>query len=149
MIRKFKKEDIEEVSRIWLDTNIKSHNFIDKNYWKDNFKIVKDLLLKAEIYVYEDEKGVIKGFIGLNNNYIEGIFVCENVQSKGIGKKLVDYAKQIKSNLSLKVYKKNIRAIKFYQRENFEIKKEGIDEDTGEEEYFMEWDILRFMNKLI
>lgn len=142
MIRKLRKDDIEQVSKIWLDTNINAHNFIDKNYWKDNFEIVKDLFLEAEIYVYENDKSVIQGFIGLDNNYIEGIFVCEEAQSKGIGKTLVNYAKQIKSNLSLKVYKENIRAIKFYQREDFEIKNESIDEDTGEEEYFMEWNIL-------
>lgn len=142
MIRKLRKDDIEQVSKIWLDTNINAHNFIDKNYWKDNFEIVKDLFFKAEIYVYANDANIIQGFIGLDDNYIEGIFVCENAQSQGIGKQLVDYVKKFKSNLSLKVYKKNIRAIKFYQRESFEIKNESIDEDTGEKEYFMEWNIL-------
>lgn len=142
MIRKLRKNDIEQVSQIWLNTNIKAHNFINENYWKDNLETVKDLFLKAEIYVYENDANIIQGFIGLDDNYIEGIFVCENAQSQGIGKQLVDYVKQIRSNLELKVYKKNIKAIKFYQRENFEIKNESIDEDTGEKEYFMEWNIL-------
>ena len=100
---------------------------------------VKDLFLKSEIYVYEDNENVIQGFIGLDDNYIAGIFVCQSAQSQGIGKQLVDYVKKIKPCINLKVYKGNTRAIKFYQRENFEIKNESIDENTGEEEYSMEW----------
>ncbi len=139
MIRKMRKDDIESISKIWLDTNIKAHNFINENYWKDNLESVKDLFLKSEIYVYEDNENVIQGFIGLDDNYIAGIFVCQSAQSQGIGKQLVDYVKKIKPCINLKVYKGNTRAIKFYQRENFEIKNESIDENTGEEEYSMEW----------
>ena len=35
-----------------LDTNIKAHNFIPAEYWKSNFKSVKEALLLAEVYVY-------------------------------------------------------------------------------------------------
>ena len=60
MIRKMRKDDIESISKIWLDTNIKAHNFINENYWKDNLESVKDLFLKSEIYVYEDNENVIQ-----------------------------------------------------------------------------------------
>ena len=51
MIRKLQKADINQVADIWLDTNIKVHNFIPAQYWKDNFELVKELLLQAEVYV--------------------------------------------------------------------------------------------------
>ena len=35
-----------------MDTNIKAHNFIPAEYWKSNFKSVKEALLQAEVYVY-------------------------------------------------------------------------------------------------
>ena len=35
----------------------------------------------------------IQGFIGLSNEYIEGIFVSAEMQSQGIGKILLNYAK--------------------------------------------------------
>ena len=41
--------------------------------------------------------------------------------------------------LHLNVYQKNIRAINFYQREDFEIRGEGLDEATGEKDYEMIW----------
>ena len=52
MIRKFEKNDINAVMEIWVNENIRTHNFIVKEYWKDNYKYVKDILLKADIYVY-------------------------------------------------------------------------------------------------
>lgn len=140
MIRTFRKNDLFVVMQIWLETNIKAHNFIPKDYWTDNYAIVKDLLPQAEIYVYEDDDtNQIDGFIGLTDNYIQGIFVREALQSRGIGKQLLDYVKKIKSNMSLSVYRKNTRAISFYRRERFVVRSENIDGSTNEKEFIMTW----------
>ncbi len=140
MIRKFRTEDIDNIMQIWLDTNIKTHNFIQKQYWTDHYARVKNLLPRAEIYVYEtNNTKQATGFIGLTDNYIEGIFVREAIQSKGIGKELLDYVKEIRSSLYLNVYQKNTRAILFYLRERFEIQSESIDESTNEKEFIMTW----------
>ena len=138
MIRELRKVDINKVAEIWLDTNIKTHYFISAQYWKSNFELVKELLLQATVYVYED-KQEIQGFIGLSNEYIEGIFVSAEMQSQGIGKILLNYVKGKRNNLLLNVYQKNARAISFYQREGFEIQNSGLDEATGEKEYVMVW----------
>ena len=140
MIRTFGENDLFSVMQIWLDTNIKAHSFIPKDYWTDHYAMVKDILPQAEIYVYEDDDtNQIDGFIGLTDNYIEGIFVREALQSKGIGKQLLNYAKEIKSSLKLSVYQKNTRAIAFYQREQFMIRSGNIDDSTNEKEFIMTW----------
>ena len=126
--------------QIWLDTNIQAHNFILKDYWTDNYDMVKEMLPQAELYVYEnDESNQIDGFVGLMDDYVAGIFVRKDVQSKGIGKQLLDYVKAIKLSLSLSVYEKNTRAIHFYQRESFVIQSESIDDNTDEIEFVMTW----------
>ena len=61
------------------------------------------------------------------------------MQSQGIGKALLNYAKDKRSKLLLNVYQKNTRAISFYQREGFEIQHSGLDEATGEKDYVMAW----------
>ena len=140
MIRKLRENDLAAVIEIWLDSNIKAHYFIPKEYWISNYPAVKEMLPQAEVYVYEEEDTQqIIGFIGLTENYIAGIFVQENAQSRGIGKQLLNYVKEIKTTLSLSVYQKNMRAISFYQREQFVIQREGLDEHTGEMEYRMVW----------
>lgn len=139
-IRIMQKKDINTIAEIWLDSNIKSHSFIPESYWKSNFDSVKDMFLQAEIYVYEDKnKNEILGFVGMIDNYIAGIFVKEEAQSCGIGKRLLDYVKELKKQLTLSVYQKNTRAVKFYQRECFEISENSTDLNTGEKEYVMEW----------
>ena len=45
MIRELQRDDINKVADIWLDTNIKAHNFIPAQYWKSNFKAVKEALI--------------------------------------------------------------------------------------------------------
>ena len=138
MIRKMEKEDLDRISKIWLETNIKAHDFIPAQYWEKNYGPVREMLPQAEVYVWE-EKGQIQGFAGLYEEYIAGIFVPEQAQSKGIGGQLLNYIKGRKPYLSLKVYQKNIRAVKFYKREGFQIKEESTGQETGEKEYTMEW----------
>lgn len=141
MIRKMEEKDISDVLQIWLETNIKAHSFIEKEYWTGNYEMVKQILPEAEVYVYEEEKsGQIAGFIGINDQYVEGLFVKESAQSRGIGKQLLDHAKSRKTELRLGVYQKNMRAVRFYLRENFLIQAEQMDEDTNETEYIMGWE---------
>ena len=139
MIRKLQKVDINRVADIWLKTNLKAHFFIPEQYWISNYEFVKEMLSQAEVYVYEDDK-MIQGFIGVSDEYIEGIFVSDEMQSRGIGKILLDYIKDKKDRLQLKVYQKNVRAMSFYQREGFTIQSESMDEFTGEKEYVMNWE---------
>lgn len=126
------------MAEIWFDTNIKAHDFIPIQYWQDNFNMVKDMFLQAEIYVYENGQ-TIQGFIGMENDYIAGIFVSSEAQSQGIGKLLLDFVKNRKEKLRLNVYQKNTRAIHFYQREGFKIQYENLDKNSGEKEYVMTW----------
>lgn len=139
MIRKFKDSDIDEVMHLWLEVNIQTHNFIEEGYWESNYDKVKQMMPQATIYVYE-QADHIQAFIGLMDNYIAGIFVSGKVRSQGIGKQLLAKVKQINNKLTLHVYLNNERAIKFYQRENFKIYKEQIDDETGETEILMIWE---------
>lgn len=79
------------------------------------------------------------GFVGMENHYIAGIFVKKQMQSKGIGKLLLGTCKKASSELSLHVYEKNKRAVKFYMGEGFKLLEKQVDEHTGEVEYFMKW----------
>ncbi len=135
---RFALSDIDAILEIWLQTNIEAHNFISESYWRNNYSMVKDLLPKSEIYVYEENE-IIKGFVGLNDEYIEGIFVSQEYQGTGIGKALLDYIKTFKNTLTLSVYQKNQRAFNFYKREGFEVQSQNIDSDTNEKDYFMIW----------
>ena len=88
--------------------------------------------------MYEDARN-IQGFVRLNGEQIDGIFVSGEMRSQGIGRLLLDFIKTKKTELRLNVYRKNTRAIRFYQREGFEIQNEGLDEAVGEKDCAMLW----------
>ena len=110
MIRKFQRQDLEAAVKIWLAANKEAHDFIDPCYWEGYKDAVKEMFLQAEIYVFEtedmmeeifDETGGILGFIGLDKDYVEGIFVRGDVRSQSIGKQLLDFVKQKRKRLEL------------------------------------------------
>lgn len=140
MIRNLKDNDLDEIMEIWLCSNTEAHSFVPESYWKNNFPVVKEAIPKAKVYVYEDENGEIQGFIGLDGSYVAGLFVRKEARSRGVGKSLLDFVKDKKGSLSLKVYAKNVRAVKFYDREGFKTTAEKIDGATGEREYLMAWE---------
>lgn len=138
MIRAFQIDDIDNIMKIWLETNIEAHDFIPPSYWENHYDMVKEMLPRASIYVYEMDKQIV-GFIGMTDNYIEGIFVAKKYQSQGIGSQLISYAKENYASLSLQVYQKNTPSISFYEKENFKIIEEKIDAQTKEKELLMSW----------
>lgn len=137
MIKKFELSKLDEVMQIWLETNIDAHNFVPKEYWIDNFDMVKEILPSAEIYIYQEHNS-IKGFIGVvDGNYIAGLFVRKEYQGEGIGKKLINYCKSKHSYLILDVFVENKKAVDFYRKNDFIVKAECVHEDTKELEYSM------------
>lgn len=138
MIRKYKDEDLEIIMKIWLEENINTHNFISSQYWKSNYEYVKELLPNAEIWVYTINNNIV-GFIGLNENYIEGIFVNINYHNKGIGTELLRKVMEQNRELNLRVYEKNKVAINFYNKNLFKVIEKDVDGSTGEYEYLMKW----------
>ncbi|MFT4104338.1 MAG: N-acetyltransferase [Lacrimispora sp.] len=145
MIREFKVDNLEAVMKIWLEANITAHDFIRPDYWQEKYKPVEKMLPAAAIFVYEEGNAIL-GFIGIIENYIAGIFVDVNSQSKGIGKALLDHVKKSCFKLSLQVYKKNYSAVRFYLREGFAVLNEQTDENTGETELVMSWTKSGFNN---
>ncbi|OUQ15339.1 GNAT family N-acetyltransferase [Lachnoclostridium sp. An14] len=139
MIRAMENTDASQAADLWLAANTEAHSFIPVSYWREHYEAVKEMLLQAEVYVWE-EKGRVLGFVGLNGYHIEGIFVAGDARSRGIGKGLLDFVKERKRPLSLNVYRKNPRAIRFYEREGFVTVEEGLDEGTGEPDLFMKWE---------
>lgn len=138
MIRAFNKEEIEEIMKIWFESNMDTHDFINESYWTKNYNTVKSKILMAEVYVYETD-GDIYGFVGLIDNYIAGIFVKKDMRRRGIGKQLIDFLKENYNELYLRVYRKNEEAIKFYLRGDFSIIENSIDNETNEEELIVKW----------
>ena len=137
MIKEFKINDLDEVMKIWIETNIEAHNFVPKEYWINNFQVVKEMLPLAEVYIYKEEN-IIKGFIGvIDKSYIAGLFVKKEYQREGKGSNLLNYCKIKYEHIKLDVFVKNKKAVNFYCKNNFRILEKKVNEETKEFEYTM------------
>lgn len=84
MIRRFERLDMETVLQIWLEGNLQAHPFISASYWEGHLDMMREVLPQSEVYVYSQEGKVI-AFVGLDQNYIAGIFIQKEWRSQGIG----------------------------------------------------------------
>ena len=108
MIRKFQQQDIDKMLALWLQASLQSHNFVVAEYWHNMMPIIKKYYLpNTDSYVFED-KHQIKGFVSIiDDKYIGALFVKPEYQKMNIGSKLLNFAKKLYPELSLKVFLKN------------------------------------------
>lgn len=141
MIKKLDVSKIDDIMKIWIEENIKSHDFISEEYWESNYEYVKNALPDADVFVYEDNNE-IKGFIGImEKSDIAGLFVSNKYHSNGIGEKLLNVCKKEYPTLKLDVYAENLKAVSFYKKHGFKIYKEKKDAENEEIEYSMIWNL--------
>ena len=138
MIRKLRSADLETVLTLWREGNLQAHPFIPPEYWLSHESEVRTQLPQADVFVWE-ENGEILGFLGLWEEYIAGVFVRCDTRSRGIGAALMYFVKARHRRLTLRVYRRNTRALAFYRREQFSVQNMQCDPETGELEYEMVW----------
>jgi putative acetyltransferase len=138
-IRKLENNDIVEVVQLWYETSTQAHDFISPDYWEGNKDAMARVYLpNSETYVVIEAGNVI-GFIAMADNYLAAIFVKDNMQGNGVGKNLLNYIKERRETIQLKVYKKNSNSINFYKSQGFKLLSENMEEITNEIELLMEW----------
>ena len=135
-IRNFYDMDLKRVMKIWYDGNLEAHDFIDSSYWDRNFGFVSRLLPRSEVYVYEID-GYVTGFVGVDEGYIQGLFVDKEYRGQGIGTKLLRYVSELYEKIELDVFENNYGAVCFYENKHFMKIDEQVNEDIGEVEYHM------------
>ncbi|MBV7377856.1 GNAT family N-acetyltransferase [Maritimibacter dapengensis] len=76
--------------------------------------------------------GAVVGFCLREDDNISGLYVSANARSRGIGKHLLDLAKQNRDWITVWAYEKNTRARAFYKREGLvEVGRETTTFDCG------------------
>lgn len=87
--------------------------------------MIEKYLPNSEVYIAEETDNVL-GFNALSENYIASIFVDIEQQGRGIRTLLLNYAKNLRTELKLNVYQKNEKSVSFYKSKGFIILSESI-----------------------
>ncbi len=131
------RSDIDAILTVWLDASVKAHDFIESSFWQSQLDNMRDVYLpNSDVWVFELNAQVV-GFYALHNNTLAAIFVAPQQQGRGIGKQLLNHAKQQRNELHLTVYKANEPSCRFYRSQGFTLVREQADSHTGHTELLL------------
>lgn len=99
--------------------------------WKDEMDWLPDLHTRSEdqrflnylidshnVTIAKNWRGVL-GFLARDKESVHSLYLAQAARGRGIGKMLLDDAKQKVARLELWAFQQNTRAIAFYTREGF------------------------------
>ena len=123
MIRKAEKKDLSRIAEIQV-FNYRLYFypiFQSDAYYFSELRVptlMRDYETELDsLYVYDD--GVVKGFIKIEGTYIARLFVEPVLQNASIGTWLLEYAVKECHADHLWALEKNVKAIRFYERNGF------------------------------
>lgn len=138
MIRKGQNSDIAPLLKLWLESTIFAHPFIEERYWYESEPIVRDVYLPpAQTWVWEED-GALQGFVSvMDDRFVGALFVAPQKIGQGIGRALLTHVCERYPDLSLEVYQKNTRAVNFYHALGFRIEDSAWQDETRQPTWIM------------
>ena len=110
----------ERLVTVWESSVRATHHFLQES----DIAALRPLLLNAylpnlKVMIARDEAGVIHGFLGVDKNRIEMLFVDDASRGKGVGKLLLNYAIAHFGANEVDVNEQNPQSVAFYQHMGF------------------------------
>ncbi len=130
-IRQYKESDLDGVLSAWENASKIAHSFLTREFIdKERNNIPNMYLPIADTWVVEVE-GTTIGFISLLGNEVGAIFVEPAFHGLGLGRAMMDKAREIHGNLEVEVFKENSIGRTFYSGYGFTLMHEKTHEETG------------------
>lgn len=132
MIRPYTPDDLDAVLDVWHQASLLAHSFLTEEFFEAERQLIADHWLPAaDVSVYESDGDVI-GFLALIGNEVGAIFVRPTHHGRGVGRSLMDYARDSRPYLELDVFEANAIGRRFYDAYGFRLVDRHIDETTGQ-----------------
>lgn len=108
---------------VWLRSGQAEYHYLSAFQALDETKAIevfqRHIQDNCEIWVYEVDQEIV-GFMAMDSNYIDRLYVDPKSQGKGVGSEFINYAKKLHpTGLSLKTHQQNKRACGFYEKRGF------------------------------
>lgn len=133
-IRPYRDSDRDALLDVWYRASQVAHSFLSPEFFENERRqIAEDWLPVAETKVYEKD-GRLVGFLSLVGNEVGGIFVDPDHQGQGVGRALMDAARDTRPLLELDVFEANEAGRRFYDAYGFEFVDRHVNEASGHTE---------------
>lgn len=112
--------DNAQLVEIWQRSARATHHFLTEEDIARLYPLIlNDYLPAVKVWVAEDATGQRCGFIGLDSNKVEMLFIDADRRGEGIGKALLSKVEAMYNELLLDVNEQNPQALAFYQHYGF------------------------------
>lgn len=121
MIEKAKESDFPVLSGIWELSVRATHHFLPEDYLQKIKTLLPVIFPAMPVYIHRDEHGNITGFLGVDSDKVEMLFIHPQHMGKGIGRKLMQFAVDELHATKVDVNEDNADAASFYKHIGFEV----------------------------
>jgi putative acetyltransferase len=104
---------------IWRAAVDATHDFLTPEDRIEIDEAVQGFLPSTPLWVAVDETDQALGFMMLEDNRMEALFIDSAYHRQGIGRALVDHALQLQPAITTEVNEQNPRAVGFYEHLGF------------------------------
>jgi putative acetyltransferase len=125
-------EDFPRIVEVWAASVRQTHHFLSEADIEFFAPFVRDELPQiAELACVRDDQGQVIGFIGVEHNKVEMLFIHPLWRGQGIGRRLLEYAIKTLNAVEVDVNEQNEQAVGFYQRMGFTVSGRSELDGTG------------------
>ena len=130
IIREYRNEDFDAVTILWRISREKSlPEFQLENghfFFEDRDYFQKQIVKNNQIWVVESKNYPV-GFMAMNNDFVDQLYIDPNHQRRGIGRSLLNLARERSpDHVWLYTLQVNTSAREFYEKNGFVAEKFGI-----------------------
>lgn len=123
---------IQQLLSVWEKSVKATHLFLSDSEIENIKKYVPRALTGvAHLLISQDEKGHPIGFMGIENETLEMVFIAPEQREKGLGKALLGLGIEKYGVKQLTVNEQNPQAIGFYEHLGFKVYKRTAHDEQG------------------
>jgi putative acetyltransferase len=132
VIRPYVPDDIDAVLDVWYRASQVAHAFLTEEFLALEREQIRTVYLPATRTWVCERDGAVVGFISLHDNEVGGLFVAPEHHGHGLGRALMDRAREEHAVLEVEVFEANAIGRAFYERYGFTFLHRHVHEETGQ-----------------
>lgn len=135
------RDDMPEIARLAGTSRKDAMPWLaDPHTAEEGLVFFRDMVFPSQTVIVAGATAEMAGFSAFDSSWVNHLYLHPDFQGRGIGKVLLDRAKDATSHLQLWTFQRNARARHFYAREGFvEVRMTDGDNEEREPDVLLEW----------